>query len=123
MPVSQLEATLEGHPVDVHIRTSKFGDSFYVWLDSTSNKYVHCLTALEHKCVYEMTMEYKKILKSKPATKQNNVITECNPIDDSDDIHVNTTKRTCLLCQQTLWDDHEFLDLHPGKHCCKLAKL
>ena len=62
--VSQLEATLEGDPVDICIRTSKFGNTSYIRPDSTRDDYIHRPPALERKCAYEMAMQYKKTLKS-----------------------------------------------------------
>jgi hypothetical protein len=67
--VSQLEATLEGLPVDVRIRTTKINNQTYLWPDSTSEDYIHLTLCLEGVCSYEMTMHYKKAVKSNAAVK------------------------------------------------------
>ena len=48
--VSQLEATLEGNPVDVCVRTTKVNGETYFWPDSGSEDYIHCPTSLEGLC-------------------------------------------------------------------------
>ena len=68
--VTQLEATLEGHPVDVRVRTTKVDGETYFWPDLSSEDYIHRPTSLEGLCSYEVAMYYKKVLKPKNAIKK-----------------------------------------------------
>ena len=68
--VSQLEATLEGLPVDLRIQTTKGNDKTNLWPDSSSEDYIHRPKLLQDICSYEMAMTYKKVVQSKMAVKQ-----------------------------------------------------
>ncbi len=64
--VGQMEATLEGQDVNVHIRTSKLTDGqIKSWPDSFAGDYIHCPEHqdFEHISFYEMIKCYKKVLK------------------------------------------------------------
>jgi hypothetical protein len=70
----QMEATLEGQDINVHIRTSKApADESKCWPDSLADDYIHRPQQKEFEdiCFYEMTSQYKKIYKSyKPKSLQ-----------------------------------------------------
>jgi hypothetical protein len=64
--VGQMEATLEGQDVNVHIRTSKLTNGkIKSWPDSLADDYIHCpeYQDFEHMSFYEMTRCYKKVFK------------------------------------------------------------
>ena len=61
--VTQLEATLEGHPVDVQVRTTKVDGETYFWPDSSSEDYIQRPTSIEGVCSYEVAMYDRKVLK------------------------------------------------------------
>ena len=68
--MTQLEATSEGRPIDVRVRTTKVDGDTYLWPDSNSNDYIHHLLLLEDVSLYELAMNYKKVIKSKKAIKE-----------------------------------------------------
>jgi hypothetical protein len=67
--LSQLEATLEGSPIDVRVQTTKVDGKTYFWPDSSSDDYIQHPNALDGMCSYEMAMYYKKVVKSKSAVR------------------------------------------------------
>lgn len=60
--VSQLEACLEGNPVDVRLRVNVHKKERIVWRDCLADDYIHRPTdaMFESMCSYEMVMRYKK---------------------------------------------------------------
>ena len=70
LQVTQLEATLEGHPVDVRVRTTKVDGEKYFWPDSSSEDYIHRPTSFKDLCSYEATIYYKKVLKAMMQSKR-----------------------------------------------------
>jgi hypothetical protein len=64
--VGQMEATLEGQDVNVHVRTSKLSNGdIKSWPDSLADDYIHCPQHqdFEEMSFYEMTRCYKKDFK------------------------------------------------------------
>ena len=66
--VTQMEATLENHPTNVRIRTSKSktpGEDGQCWPDSLADDYIYRPEheEFENSCFYQMTREYKKKFK------------------------------------------------------------
>jgi hypothetical protein len=64
--VGQMEATLEGQDVNVHIGTSKLTNrDIKSWPDSLADDYIDCPQHkdFEHMSFYEMTRCYKKVFK------------------------------------------------------------
>ena len=121
--VSQVEATLEGNPVDVCVRTTKVDGETYFLPDSSSKDYTHWPTSLKGLCSYEVAMHYKKVLKPKHAIKEsfsiysNTTNTENDEDDFSDDLDDD-------VCDSTpTGNNFEFLTTHPGYHFTKLTKL
>lgn len=121
--VTQLEETLEGHPVDVWVRTTKVDGETYFWPDLSSEGYIHRPTSLDGLCSYEVAMYYKKVLKPKNAIKKSFNVSlnttntenyENDKIDDLDDDLVDSTPTG---------NNFEFLTTHPGYHFTKLTKL
>ena len=83
--VSQLEATLEGSPIDVRVQTTKVDGETYFWPDSSSDDYIHCRNALDGMCSYVMAMYYKKVVKLKSAVRASiNVSTDLRTKDNDD---------------------------------------
>ena len=123
--VSQLEATLEGLPVDVRVRTTKINDKTYLWPDSSSEDYIHRPRSLEAMCSYEMAMKYTKVVKSKMAVKRS------LDNEESDDNHVSHQEDGDDSIFDIPVDDdcktgeakHSFLISHPGHHFTTLSKL
>jgi hypothetical protein len=60
--VGQMEATLEGHDINVRIRSNKYENKIITWPDSLADDYIHCPidNELEQICFYEMSRCYKK---------------------------------------------------------------
>jgi hypothetical protein len=121
--VSQLEATLEGSPVDVHVRTTKVDGETYFWPDSSSEDYIHRPNALDGMCSYEMAMYYKKVVKSKSAVRASlNVSTDLRTKenDDGDNVLASDDER---FQSTSTGNTSEFLATHPGSQFTKLSKL
>ena len=121
--VTQLEVTLEGHPVDVRVRTTKVDGETYFQTDLSSEDYIHRPTSLKDLCSYKVTIYYKKVLKPKNAIKKSFNISsntantenyENDKSDDSDDDLGDSTPTD---------KNFEFLTTHPGYHVAKLTKL
>ncbi len=83
--IGQLEATLEGKPVDVRLRSNLLKGEKVLWEDSTSEDYIHRPTHedIESLCSYEMTMYYRKICKTFKEMKKTNQQSSAN--DDKED--------------------------------------
>ena len=67
MLVGQIEATLEGQDINVHIRTNKLHNGQLIsWADSLADDYIHRPLGenFEMMSFYEMTQQYKKVLKT-----------------------------------------------------------
>ncbi len=65
--VGQMEATLEGQDINVHIRTNKLHDGQLTsWADSLADDYIHHPLGekFEMMSFYEMTQQYKKVFKT-----------------------------------------------------------
>ncbi len=81
--VGQMEATLEGQDINVHIRTSKVPDGeLKCWPDSFADDYIHrpLQEEFEDICFYDMTSQYKKIYKSyKPTSIQTCEFSDIHP--------------------------------------------
>ena len=58
----QMEATLEGHYINVRIRSNKLQNKIITWPDSLADDYIHRLIdyKLDQICFYKMTRYYKK---------------------------------------------------------------
>jgi hypothetical protein len=63
--VSQLETSLEGNPINVHISPSKIDGTSYLWTKSSSDDYIDCPKVLQNKCAFQMVIYVKKTLKIK----------------------------------------------------------
>lgn len=121
--VSQLEATLEGSPVDVRVRTTKVDGETYFWPDSSSEDYIHRPNSLDGMCSYEMAMYYKKVVKSKSAVRASlNVSTDLRSKenDDGDDVLASDDE---MFQSTSTGNTSEFLATHPGSQFTKLSKL
>ncbi len=60
--VGQMEATLEGQDVNVHIRSNKLQNKIITWPDSFADDCIHRPrdNKLDQICFYDMTRCYKK---------------------------------------------------------------
>lgn len=60
--VTQLEACLEGKPVDFRLRVNKYKRETVIWRDCLADDYIHRPTQqlFENMCAYEMAMKYEK---------------------------------------------------------------
>ena len=60
--VGQLEAALEGSPVDFRIRVNRNQTYRIAWKDVLAHEYIHrpTLPLFETMCAYEMSMKYQK---------------------------------------------------------------
>jgi hypothetical protein len=121
--VSQLEATLEGNPVNVHVRTTKVDRETYFWLNSSSEDYIHCPTSLKGLCSCEVAMHYKKVLKPQNAIKESfNVSSNTtNTENDEDDFSDDLDDDVCD--SKTTGNNLKFLTTHPGYLFTQLTKL
>ena len=121
--VSQLEATLEGNPVDVRVRTTKVNGETYFWPDSSSEDYIHHPSSLNGLCSYEVAMHYKKVLKPKSAIKESFSIysNTTNTENDEDDICDDSDDDVCD--SMPTGNNFEFLTTHPGYCFTKITKV
>jgi hypothetical protein len=121
--VSQLEATLEGSPVDVCVRTTKVDGKTYFWPDSSSDDYIHHPNALDDMCSYEMAMYYKRVVKSKSAVRASiNVSTDLRT-KDNDDGDDNLGSDDEIFQSTSTGNTCKFLVTHPGSKFTKLTRL
>jgi hypothetical protein len=121
--VSHLEATLEGSPIDVRVRTTNLGGETYFWPDSSSEDYIHRPNALDGMCSYEMAMYYKKEVKLKSAVRASlNASTDLHTKenDDGDDVLASDDE---IFQSTSTGNTCEFLATHPGSQFTKLLKL
>ncbi len=81
--LGQMEATLEGQDINVHIRTNKVpGGELKCWPDSLAADCIHrpLQKEFEDICLYDMTSHYKKIYKSyKPKSIQTYEFSDSHP--------------------------------------------
>ena len=119
--VNQLEDTLEGHLVDVQVRTTKVDGETYFWPDSSSKDYIHCTSCLQVRCSYEVATHYKKV-KSKNAIKENFDIPSHRTCSDNsqDDLSVAPDDE---MANSTAVNNFEFMATHPVNCFTKLSKL
>jgi hypothetical protein len=63
--VGQMEATLEGQDINVHLRSNKLGKKTITWPESLADDYIHqpIDKEFEQICFYDMTRLYKKNFK------------------------------------------------------------
>ena len=132
--VSQLEATLEGNPIDCRVRSFKLNKKTYFYGDSTSDDYIHRPHNLEGECAYYMSMWYTKTKKSKKEINQYIIQTEMDTDDRDYDDDTTTTSQddesddeetiqsftTNSLSNQD--DDLEFTEGHEARMYTKMIK-
>ena len=85
--ISQLEATLEGNPIDCRLRSLKFNGRTHFYGDSTSADYIHRPICLEDKCACYISMWYTKSKKTKKEIRDYIANNDVDMEDDDD----NTT--------------------------------
>jgi hypothetical protein len=126
--LSQLEATLEGCPIDIRVRTTKVDGETYLWPDSNHDDHIHRPLLLEDMSSYELAMQYKKVIKSEKAIKENFEFHNSEPPNahhndeiDNDGNSVGSNEVTVHL--NPIQDNLNFLPLHPGSCFTKLLPL
>lgn len=114
--ITQMEATLDGQPVNHRIRVNELHGKKVAWSDSTTDDYLNRPDTedLDPLCFFEMTMKYTKIFKTKKQVRD----TEFHDDEDSDednddnqDVPDNGTR-----------SQYSFRDSHPGSKFCYLIK-
>ena len=121
--VGQLEASLEGLPVDFRLRVNRHNKKKTVWKDSLADDYLHrpeksyTEVNFENMCFYEMTRQYKKkFLTFKQMEKLEQRSSKLDSEGDEDDIF-------STLQNETTNKKYPFKQSHPGFNFCHLAKL
>ncbi len=111
--ITQMEATLEGQPVNHRIRINELNKEKVAWADSSSDDYIHRPDTddLESLCFFEMTMKYTKIFKSKKQVRDTEFCVDEDSDEDEDPPEYNRPKT-----------NYSFIDSHPGCKFCHLIK-
>ena len=120
--VTQLEAVLEGNPIDFRLRVNSKDGEEYVWKDISSYAYLYRPNngKFEKMCSFRLFMKYKtKYLTFEEMdrirrAKKKNASNDSDDTDD-DDIYENRQKFNGNI--------FPFLDGHPGKEFSHLAEL
>lgn len=132
--IGQLEAQLEGEPVDFRLRVNRHKKKRHVWRDSLADDYLHRPeeNGIENMCSYEMCMKYKKKYLS---FKQMNVLETNNndladddgdDVDDCNDDEYDDTEDTYYFNNGTSISNgirHPFKNSHPGYKFSHLIEL
>lgn len=105
--ISQLEATLEGEPIDCRIRVSTIGKEKVTWPDSSSDDYIDrpMKPLFDGMCPYEFTMKYKKAFNTVAEVKRMESRRKQCANENSDD---NQYHRNNAIVR------HSFAESHPG---------
>ena len=114
--VSQLEACLEGKPVDVRLRVNAYKKERLVWRDCLADDYIHRPTdaMFESMCSYEMVMKYKKKYMS---------FQQMNNIDIPEDADDNYDYSPLFQAQFKQNSAKAFKSSHPGFRFSHLEEL
>ena len=121
-PPCKSEDTLEGHLVDVQVRTTKVDGETYFWPDSSSKDYIHCTSCLQVRCSYVVAMHYKKV-KSKNAIKESFDIPSHKTCSDSSQDDLSVAPDDEMANSTSAVNTFEFMATHPVNRCTKLSKL
>jgi len=136
--IGQLEATLEGRPVDVRIRVNVFKGEKTLWQDSSSDDYLHRPDSpfFNSLCAYEMCMHYKKTYKSKKEVaalskklcgsngkQSQDVLHDDTDTDEDEEEDFGVDDYECYTGQGYQKKKFAFKESHPGNHFSHLAKL
>ena len=125
--VGQLEASLEGWPIDIRVRSNILNGDNMVWQDSASDDYIHRPDNKEFRnmCAYEMTMHFKKTCKTFKEMK--NIISRASSVDsdnDKEDFDYDSISESERFNGQGYErKKYAFSKSHPGRYFCHLARL
>lgn len=119
--VGQLEAALEGNPVDFRLRVNRHKRQRFVWRDSLADDYIHRPTepAIEKLCSYQLAMKYKKkflTFKQMKDLEESNISIDDDNEDESDDYFSKANINFSGL-------GFPFKSSHPGHKFSHLAEL
>lgn len=120
--IGQLEACLEGKPVDVRLRINSFNKERIIWRDCLADDYIHrpIDPLFETMCSYQMAMKYKKKYMSfKQMNKLNN-----NVFDGHDELEDDSYDYSPVFQAQFKTDSAKaFRNTHPGFKFSHLEEL
>ena len=125
--LGQLEATLEGRPIDIRLRANLHKGDKVVWPDSASDDYIHrpVGTKFDKMCAYKMTMYYKKSFKTFKQMENISARDASARDDDEEDdlVRDGISDFEQFNGQGYSKKKHPFKHTHPGRHFSHLAQL
>ena len=123
--VGQLEATLEGRPTDVRVRTNVLKGERIVWPDSSADDYIHRPNHedIDQLCSYELTMLYKKKYKQFREMAGSVGVGDDSISGDEDEEGDAGDDCDNNMAQHYEKEKYAFVDTHPGHSFSHLAKL
>ena len=122
--VGQLEAAVEGSPVDFHVRVNRYNNHCFEWRDVLAHDYIHrpIKPMFENMCAYEMSIKYrKKYLSFKQMDELQNLITRESTNDKEYDNEDAEYLR--LMADKFTEAKYPFKQSHPGAWFTHLAEL
>ena len=119
---------MEGQPINLRIRTIKVDGETYLWPDSNKDDDIHRPLHLECLSSYEMTMNYKKVIKSKKDVKASSEPPESETpnTQDDDDNENECNSVDSIVKKVNSTSKHDILDFltsHPRNRFTKLSPL
>jgi len=117
--VTQLEAALDGKPIDFRLRINRYRKQRIVWRDAHCDDYLHRPEGnkFEKMCAYEMSMRYKKKYLS---FKQMSALEMINLDENSDDEEQEAIADLDAMYSGKFFP---FMKSHPGSQFSHLAEL
>ena len=121
--VGQMEASLEGKPVDFRLRVNRHKKEKIAWKDSLSDDYIHRPSGkkngknFEDMCSYELSRRYKK--KYLTFSQMGKIQKRCDELDtDEEDDNLLSPLESKFSGKK-----YPFKSSHPGSHFSHLAEL
>ena len=122
--IGQLEAAVEGLPVDFRLRINRHKNRRIAWRDVLAHDYIHrpIESMFENMCAYEMSMKYEKKYLSFKQMDQLESLCFGEPTngDDDDDEDAEYLR---LMAEKFTGNIYPFKQSHPGARFSHLAEL
>jgi hypothetical protein len=122
--IGQLEAALEGSPVDFRLRVNKHKNRRIAWRDVLAHDYIHrpIDPMFENMCAYEMSMKYQKKYLSFQQMAELESICNGQPTND-DDNDSEDAQYLRMMAEKFTGTIDPFKQTHPGARFSHLAEL
>ncbi len=122
--IGQLEAAVEGLPVDFRIRVNRHKNRRIAWRDVLAHDYIHrpIESMFENMCAYEMSMKYQKkylLFKQMDQLESLCIGEPANGEEDADE----DAEYLRLMAEKFTGNIYPFKQSHPGARFSHLAEL